>query len=75
MQGDSFTAEGSDGREHTVHIHTTSVTVSSPLGTTVVPGPPDLRTSDGLRAVRLEGRRYRIDGTGVILVSESKDAP
>jgi hypothetical protein len=74
MQGDTFAADGSDGKEYTVRIYPTKVAISTPEGTSLVPGPPDLHTTCGRRVTRIEKGKYRLDD-GVILVSESNDAP
>lgn len=75
-QTGSFVATGDDGREYTVYIYTEFVDAGSRRNPrAVVQGLKELRTSDGMAVNRLQKGEYQIEETGVVLRSDSADAP
>ena len=75
----TFTATGNDGRSYTVHIYTNDINTSSLASPgqrqEEVAGLKTLKTSDGMKLNRISKGTYQFARMGVILHSDSPDAP
>ncbi len=75
-QTGKFTASGSDGRAYTVYIYTNYIDTGNFIDPNAfVEGLKELRTSDGLAVNRHKKGEYEIVQTGVLLKSNSVEAP
>jgi hypothetical protein len=77
VEDESFTAEGNDGKAYTVHVITDSVNVGTMTDRTaeISCGPKRLRTSEGRTVMWIRNGEYKILKTGVMLTSDSPNAP
>ncbi len=72
----SFLAEGGDGRQHLVNVYADVVDVGTRADPAATgPGEKRFRTSGGQTVTRLEKGLYQVVETGVLLRSNSPDAP
>ena len=73
---DSFSATGNDGLQYTVYIYTDFINAGSfEDPNAIVKGIKELRTSDGMLVKRRKQGEYEIVQTGVVLRSNSPQAP
>ena len=71
-----FIATDENGRRYTILIYTNVIkagTVDNPSGG--VEGMAELKTFEGMAVNRLEKGKYQIVQTGIIVQSDSPDAP
>ena len=71
-----FIATDENGRRYTILIYTNVIkegTLKSP--STEVEGMEELKTFEGMAVNRLEKGKYQIVQTGIIVQSDSPDAP
>jgi hypothetical protein len=67
-----FTARGSDNQSYTIYEYTEFLDARSHDDSTAkVPGPKELRTSDGMPVNFMEPGVYKVVATGVILRSSN----
>lgn len=72
----TFDAIGTDGETYTLYEFTDFIDVvnfGAPRSS--IPGLKELKTSDGLHVNRIEKGQYKIVQSGILLRSESPDAP
>lgn len=72
----TFTSHGDDAQQYLVHIFVDEIP-AGPLANpnATIEGLHELRTSDGLAVNRLRGGEYQVVRTGVVLRSDSPEAP